>query len=186
MKRDAQATRQRILEAATAEFAQYGIAGARVDRIAEVAGCNKAMIYAYYTNKDQLFDAVFDAMIVRNTRDVPMDAHDLPEYAARLFDLYQTYPEILRIGTWDRLERGGAGMKIKAVVEANEHKVSEIYKAQQDGLISRHFPATTLLELILALTQTRLYRDGLETKNALKKHRIAIKDAVRKLIREGR
>jgi AcrR family transcriptional regulator len=184
MKRDAQATRQRILEAATTEFAQYGIAGARVDRIAEVAGCNKAMIYAYYTSKDQLFDAVFGTLIVRSTRDVPIDAHDLPEYAACLFDLYQTYPEILRISTWDRLERGGEGMKTKAVVEAIEHKVSEIHKAQQNGIVSRHFPAATLLELILTLTQTQLHRDGLESKNALKKHRIAIKDAVRKLIRE--
>lgn len=46
------------------------------------------------------------------------------------------------------------------------------------------FPIATVLELILALTQTRLHRDELETKNALKKHRIAIKDAVQKLIRE--
>ena len=45
MKRDAQATRQRIFDAATAEFAQYGIAGARIDRIAAAAGSNKAMIY---------------------------------------------------------------------------------------------------------------------------------------------
>ena len=44
MKRDATATRQRILDHATAEFARYGIAGARVDRIAAAAGSNKAML----------------------------------------------------------------------------------------------------------------------------------------------
>ncbi|ABY22864.1 transcriptional regulator, TetR family [Renibacterium salmoninarum ATCC 33209] len=38
MARDAQATKQRLLEAAVQEFSQYGIAGARVDRIAAVAG----------------------------------------------------------------------------------------------------------------------------------------------------
>lgn len=39
--RNAEATRERILEAAMAEFSAFGIAGARVDRIAKTAGCNK-------------------------------------------------------------------------------------------------------------------------------------------------
>jgi AcrR family transcriptional regulator len=183
MKRDAQATRQRILEAATAEFAQYGIAGARIDRIAEAANCNKAMIYAYYSSKDQLFDAVFDAMIVRNMNDVPVSVHDLPEYAASLFDQYQKYPEVVRIGTWDRLERGAAGMKINAVVAANEHKVNEISKAQQEGVISSHFPASLLLELILSLTQLRPINSN-NPEEEPSKRRQAIKDAVKNLIRE--
>lgn len=42
MVRDAQETKQRLLEAATIECAQRGIAGARVDRIAELAGCSDA------------------------------------------------------------------------------------------------------------------------------------------------
>ena len=41
-RRDAEATKARILEAATAEFAAHGIAGARVDRIAASAGANKS------------------------------------------------------------------------------------------------------------------------------------------------
>ena len=47
----------RILDAATAEFSARGIAGARVDRIADAAACNKALLYSYFGNKDQLFDA---------------------------------------------------------------------------------------------------------------------------------
>jgi len=38
-------TRQKILAAAKDEFAHYGQAGARVDRIARQAGVNKAMLY---------------------------------------------------------------------------------------------------------------------------------------------
>jgi AcrR family transcriptional regulator len=34
-----------------------------VSRIAEVAGCNKAMIYADFDSKDGLFDAVFSASV---------------------------------------------------------------------------------------------------------------------------
>ena len=38
--RDAEASRARILDAATAEFAAFGLAGARVDRIADAADAN--------------------------------------------------------------------------------------------------------------------------------------------------
>ena len=44
---NAEAMRERILEAASAEFSAYGVAGARVDRIAKAAGCNKNLIYIY-------------------------------------------------------------------------------------------------------------------------------------------
>lgn len=184
MKRDAQATRQRILEAATAEFAQYGIAGARIDRIAQASGSNKAMIYAYYYSKDQLFDAVFDALIVRNMNDVPVDVQDLAEYAARLFDQFQKYPEVSRIGAWDALERGSVGMKIGAVIEANRHKVAEIRRAQQEGVLSATFSPATLLDLVIALTQTRsLLMDGSELETDHAERRQAIKNAVNALLR---
>ncbi|MCU1609211.1 MAG: TetR family transcriptional regulator, partial [Pseudonocardiales bacterium] len=39
--------RARLLDAAFAEFAQHGLAGARVDRIAEAAQANKGLIYVY-------------------------------------------------------------------------------------------------------------------------------------------
>jgi TetR/AcrR family transcriptional regulator len=47
-------TRKRILKAALTEFAQYGLAGARVDRIARRARVNKAMIYYYFSSKKTL------------------------------------------------------------------------------------------------------------------------------------
>ena len=43
--RDAEATKRRILDAATAEFAGHGYGGARVDQIAEAARSNKRMLY---------------------------------------------------------------------------------------------------------------------------------------------
>ena len=58
--RDAAATRARILEAATVEFAAKGLFGARVDEIAERSGSNKRMIYHYFGSKDELFTAVLE------------------------------------------------------------------------------------------------------------------------------
>jgi TetR/AcrR family transcriptional regulator len=53
-------TRGRILDAAVAEFASYGLAGARTDRIAHTAGVNKALLYYYFESKDKLYLAAFE------------------------------------------------------------------------------------------------------------------------------
>jgi len=53
--RDPVRTRERILAAALAEFADGGLAGARVDRIARRAGVNKRMLYHYFGGKQELF-----------------------------------------------------------------------------------------------------------------------------------
>ncbi|HEY8243122.1 MAG TPA: TetR/AcrR family transcriptional regulator [Casimicrobiaceae bacterium] len=63
--RDAEASRARILAAATAEFARHGLSGARVDRIAERAKANKRMLYYYYGGKETLFLAVLEAAYAR-------------------------------------------------------------------------------------------------------------------------
>ena len=59
-RRDPDASRQRILEAATEEFASKGFGDARVDEIARRAGINKRMLYHYFGNKDDLFQAVLE------------------------------------------------------------------------------------------------------------------------------
>jgi AcrR family transcriptional regulator len=59
--RDPVATRQRILDAAKAEFARLGLGGARVDAIAARAKANKRMIYHYFGGKRDLFLAVLEA-----------------------------------------------------------------------------------------------------------------------------
>jgi len=53
-------SRAAILRAAVAEFAEFGIAGARTDRIAQAARVNKALLYYYFKDKDALYEAVLD------------------------------------------------------------------------------------------------------------------------------
>jgi AcrR family transcriptional regulator len=136
MPRDADATRRRILEAATAEFAAHGIAGARVDRIAASAGANKSLIYAYFGSKDGLFDAVFDAAVVATVDEIPIDADDLPGYAARLYDHRLERPDLLRLAHWDRLERDGVGIENDTVQGALASKVKALARAQKAGKVS--------------------------------------------------
>ena len=183
MKRDAQATRQRIFEAATAEFAQYGIAGARIDRIAAAAGSNKAMIYTYFGSKDELFDAVGVEQFSRHIDDVPLDAHHLPEYAARVMEHDRQHPEIMRLVTWARLERGPDAGKLTSLLDSYGRKVEAVAQAQREGVVSDRFPAATLLELILALIRTNagLAADSTEM-DEFQRRRQAVKDAVALLV----
>ena len=149
MQRDAERTRRQILAAATEEFAERGIAGARVDRIATVAGCNKAMLYAYFGNKDGLFDAVFTASVEHYLEQVGFDAGDLPHYAGRVFDYFEKHPGHLRLTTWYRLERGNTGSVLDVIVESYRHKVAVIEAAQRDGRLSSRWGAAELLVLVL-------------------------------------
>lgn len=61
-RRNPERTRQRILDAATGEFSDKGLKGARVDQIATRAGINKRMLYHYFGNKEDLFLAVLEAV----------------------------------------------------------------------------------------------------------------------------
>ena len=149
--RDADATKRRLLDAATAEFARVGIAGARVDRIAAEAQSNKAQIYHYFGSKDALFDAVFEDVVALVLSEVPLDATDLPGYAARLCDGYVEHPEISRIATWYQLERGDAGTLIQAIVDSNKLKVAAIQDAQTAGVVGTQFEAEVLLGLVIHL-----------------------------------
>src|SRR5258708_21214697 len=104
MARNAEDTKKRILAAATEEFTEHGIAGARVDRIAAAANSNKALLYAYFGNKEQLFEAVFAQMGPAATGAVPSEARDLPAYAVAMFARYRPGAPGARRSDWSPLE----------------------------------------------------------------------------------
>ena len=102
--RDPEQTRARILAAAKAEFARVGLGGARVDRIAALAGANKRMLYYYFGNKDELFRAVLEATyehIRESEKALHLDAVDPAEAIRRLvaftWDYYLRHPEFLSL-----------------------------------------------------------------------------------------
>ena len=145
---DAQATRRRLLDAAYSEFAQYGIAGARVDRIAEAADSNKAQIYHYFGGKAQLFDAVCELAMQQMEAEVPFDPYDLPGYAGRLVRLHERRPEIMRLCTWQRLERTDADPSPAGVTYART-EIDAIAQAQKNGDLPAYFHPGFLLGLVL-------------------------------------
>lgn len=105
MPPDATDTKRRILVAASDEFSQYGLAGARVDRIADRAKVNKRSIYVHFGPKEELFDLVVAQTLSAMSENVPFTPDDLPGYAGALFDYLMAAPSILRVITWAGLER---------------------------------------------------------------------------------
>ncbi|MGY2009185.1 TetR/AcrR family transcriptional regulator [Nocardia gipuzkoensis] len=106
MKRS-DATRQALLRAARDEFARYGLAGARVDRIAEAAGVNKERIYGLFGSKDKLFDVILIDTL-REFIDVvkPLADTEPGDYVGKLFDYHRDNPQLLRLMLWEALHRG--------------------------------------------------------------------------------
>jgi AcrR family transcriptional regulator len=104
---DAEATRRRIFQAATAEFAARGLAGARIDRIATEARANKQAIYLYFGSKEKLFGAVVRAKMAEIGNASDIDPDGLAESVGRLFDWYREHPELVRLLLWEALETPG-------------------------------------------------------------------------------
>ena len=184
--RDAEATRQRLLEAAAAEFAELGIAGARVDRIARAARTNKAQIYHYFGSKDGLFEAVLAGLLHDVVESDPFDADDLPESMGRIFDQFEDDPSLARLATWYRLERSADDPPHAAIVAANSGKVAAIRAAQREGRVTDVFPADILLGLLISLATTWASLPPEYTpsarNNTRPKRRAAVVESARRLV----
>ncbi|WP_299627921.1 TetR family transcriptional regulator [uncultured Tateyamaria sp.] len=112
-KRDADATKGRILAAAKAEFAKLGLAGARVDDIAERSSANKRMIYHYFGGKEALFCAVLEeAYLDIRESERALNLEDLPPIEAMqtlvrfTWEYYLANPEFITLVNSANLHKG--------------------------------------------------------------------------------
>lgn len=158
-------TPERIIEAAAEEFARYGLAGARVDRIAEHAAANKQRIYAYFGGKEALFDQVVGARILDLLDAVPFDADDLPGYAVRMFDFTLGHPELGRLLLWHTLERPGVLATLERSATSTAAKVVALRDAQarHPERIDATVPADRLLGQVLATVHGSVLTAGFLT-----------------------
>src|SRR5262245_154401 len=97
-------TSDRIIAAATAEFSRYGIAGARIERIAKAARTSKERVYAYFRSKEALYRFVAARELAAVAEATRMDPTDLPTYAGRVHDYFTRHPDRLRLMTWGQME----------------------------------------------------------------------------------
>ncbi|MGW8537956.1 TetR family transcriptional regulator [Rhodococcus qingshengii] len=188
MPPDSTATKKRLLDAALVEFAQHGLAGARVDRIALAARANKRLIYVYFTNKEQLFDTVVERFIEQLNAAVAFTPADLSGYAGALFDHLLAHPEHLRLTAWAQLERPEIRPN---EFKAYERKVGDVAASLQQGSPAEFMSASDVLALVLGLATSWFYASpALKATSGqdpfsperLAQHRVALTAAVEALV----
>jgi len=111
--RDAERSQAAILAAARDEFSEFGLGGARMDRIAERAALNKRLIYYYFEDKERLFQSVLE-QAYRDIREQEQQLHLLdiaPADAVRrlvefTWNYYLAHPEFLTLLNSANLHRG--------------------------------------------------------------------------------
>jgi len=106
---DTEATRQKLLDAATEEFSARGFAGARIGEISRRSGCNRERIYWYFGDKVKLFEAVLTRHLVTALEGLPVEGtgpEALSDFAGRYFDISARHPGLARLTYWEGLERG--------------------------------------------------------------------------------
>ena len=78
-QQDPEGTRRNIIEVASNEFALNGLAGARIDEIAEKTRASKRMIYYYFGDKEGLYvSALENAYRVVREGEAELDIESLP------------------------------------------------------------------------------------------------------------
>ncbi|PDT49809.1 TetR family transcriptional regulator [Sinorhizobium fredii] len=132
-QRDPERTRASILAAATVEFAEKGIGGARVDAIAERAGTNKRMLYHYFGDKEQLYLAVLEeAYIGIRTAEKSLNLSDLTpeqgvaELAMFTWKYFLEHPEFLSLLGTENLHRARWLRQSTRLKELHSHFIDKL------------------------------------------------------------
>jgi AcrR family transcriptional regulator len=145
----AKETKERIIEAAFREFAEHGVPGARVDRIAKNAGCNKNLIYVYFESKEGLFATVLDQRLASAYANLEFTPEDLPDLARRVFDYVLANPDVYRLLAWATLERTAALPPSRK--SEHDRKLPLIQAQQEAGAITVDSPPALILMAVMAL-----------------------------------
>ena len=129
-RRDKEATRARILEAAMDEFAAKGL-DARIEDIAEIAGANRRMAYYYFGSKEGLYLAALEATyleLIKIEETIDVDPNDPLEAIATLvsmkFEHYARYPRFIEF------------LKIENIYRARHLKTSKRLREMRGPLLA--------------------------------------------------
>lgn len=157
--RNAAATRERILNAAVAEFAEHGFSGARMDAIAQRSESNMRMLYHYYGSKEDLYLVVLEQVYADIRRQESMlDLEKLaPEQAMlKLFDFTYSYfgehPEVVSLWSGENMLRGRFLSKSNRAAELTSPLLSAIEATLERGVAEKLFrPDIDPLQLYVSM-----------------------------------
>lgn len=154
-RRDPALSKQLILSAARDEFAEYGLNGARVDRIAGHVGASKNLIYHYFGSKERLYLSVLED-IYRNIRlgQGDLELQELPptegmrKLVANTFDHFVGAPALIRLMSIENIHHARHLKKSTSIKPLHEALLKTIRKllekGQQVGIFRKNVDAIDL------------------------------------------
>jgi AcrR family transcriptional regulator len=143
---DSQGSMSDILQIATAEFAEKGLAGARIDEIAAATRTSKRMIYYHYQSKEGLYLAVLEAAYGR-IREIEsqLDLADLaPEAALRklvafTFDYQRNNEDFIRLVMNENIHRGEFLAQSPTIQTLNSAAIDRVRGVYERGVKAKVF-----------------------------------------------
>jgi AcrR family transcriptional regulator len=145
-KNNPEATQANILEVATAEFADKGLAGARIDLIAEATRTSKRMIYYYFGSKEGLYIAVLEHAY-RSIREIESGLHldelepveALRSLVAHTVQYQLAHPEFIRLVMNENMHRGEYLEQSKKIQKLNIPAIDGLRKVYERGVKTKVF-----------------------------------------------
>ena len=202
---DPERTMADILEVATAEFADKGLAGARIDEIAAATRTSKRMIYYYFGSKEGLYVAVLEEAY-RRIRHIEAELHleDLPPEDAlrRLVGFTHDYqlanPDFIRLVMNENMHRGEFLAQSKAIQKLNVRVIDIIAgvlaRGAADGVFRKDIDPVDLHMSISALcffnvanrhTFSLIFKRDLDSPRAVGSRRDSIIEMVVRFVRKS-
>ncbi len=143
---DPERTMADIIDVATREFSEKGLAGARIDVIAEAMRTSKRMIYYYFGSKEGLYVAVLEEAY-RRIRHIETQLHldDLaPEDALRKLvgftvDYQLANPDFVRLVMTENIHRGEYLAQSKSIKKLNVPAIDGLRRLYQRGVAAGVF-----------------------------------------------
>jgi AcrR family transcriptional regulator len=196
--RNPERTMAAILEAATREFTEKGLGGARVNEIAERAHINKRMLYHYFGDKEELYLAVLEAAYV-GIRSAEAELHLAdrdPEDAMRhltefTWRYFLDHPEFLSLLNTENLLRGRFIRTSKRIIALHSPMLGLIDDTLKRGAAMGKFrPDVDPVELYISIaglgffylsnrwTLSTIFRRDLGSKEELKRRGEHVVDVV--------
>jgi AcrR family transcriptional regulator len=152
-----------ILRAATAEFAQYGLGGARLERIIANTRTSKRMIYYHFTSKEGLYQGVLEQVFadVRNPEQdfdpqqgSPVEA--LQRFAEIAFDAFSLRPDFVRLLTFENLSGAthirGSALISKLNQRGLDHVEQVLERGRRDGSMRPNIAALDVFMNLVGLS----------------------------------
>jgi TetR/AcrR family transcriptional regulator len=154
-------TKEGILKAAIQEFIRFGYYGARMQHIADAAGANKAMIYYYFSCKEQIYDEVIKTVIIKiiselnAIKEEPADVRKMILAIIEVYNgVFQKYPDYIRLLQYE-IAKGGENLVRMGLFKMPDlpfrPKVGRIYNYFEKKMKEGRIRKTSIFQLIISI-----------------------------------